>query len=123
MTQSKPDLTKSDASVRAIAIGSGLLAPSLLGYIIYQVNLRPAAGFPSDDMKVILGGINTLRFGHGLKFIEAIAVALIAVGLQLRFNHSTPLLAQLIALLGTGTSALLIVIPNLRLGDTKPLIL
>jgi hypothetical protein len=90
-------------------VGGTLLALSMLGYIVYQTILRPAAGFPSDDMGVIVGGINTLRFGHGLKFTEAIAVALIAAGLQVRLSPASPLLAQLIFLQGTGTSALLMV--------------
>jgi hypothetical protein len=85
-----------------------LLALAMLGYICYQNILRPAAGFPSDDMGVILAGINTLRFGHGLKFLEAIAVALLATGLYLRLNLKAPLAAQLISLLGTGSVALLI---------------
>jgi hypothetical protein len=92
-----------------LQLGSLLLGFALLGFIGYQVVLRPAAGFPSDEMEVILSGINTLRFGHSLKFLEAMAVALLTAVLYLRFSPTAPLQAQLLMLLGTGSFALLVV--------------
>ncbi len=89
--------------------GSLLQGLALLGFIGYQVVLRPAAGFPSDEMQVILSGINTLRFGHDLKFLEAIAVAWLTAALYLRFGPTTPLPAQLLILLGTSAFDLLVV--------------
>lgn len=59
-------------------------------------------------MPVISSDINTLRFGHALKFLEAIPMAWITVVLCLRFGPTRPLAAQLI-LLATGTFALLVV--------------
>ncbi|MCX7784155.1 MAG: hypothetical protein N2318_11005 [Meiothermus sp.] len=92
----------------SLRLGSLLLGLGLLGFIWYQVVLRPAAGFPSDEMQVILSGINTLRFGHALKFLEAVAVVWLTAVLYLRFSPTTPLHAQLLMLLGTSTFALLV---------------
>jgi hypothetical protein len=64
-----------------LRLGAFLLAFALLAYLLYQLLLRPLAGFPSDDMAVILGSINTLRVGHWLKIIYALGVALFTTGL------------------------------------------
>ena len=88
-----------------LRLGAFLLALSLLGYLDYQLLLRPLAGFPSDDMAVILGGINTLRVGHWLKFIYALGVALFTAGLlqQLKIPDRS---RYLILITGSGATAL-----------------
>jgi hypothetical protein len=88
-------------------VGATLLILSIVGYLVYELLLRPRAGFPSDDMAVILGGVNTLRVGHWLKFGYALGTALLTTGLIERFRSSTPL-TTLILLAGGGATALFI---------------
>ena len=93
---------------RAGAIGALLLALSIAGYAVYELILRPQAGFPSDYMAVILGGIDTLRVGHWLKFGYAASLALLTVGLRARLAMGSPagmglaVLAGLLMLIGAG---------------------
>ena len=96
------------SSLRAGSLGALLLALTLAGYAIYELVLRPQAGFPSDDMAVILGGIDTLRVGHWLKFGYAAGVALLTVGLHGRLHDQSPTSMELVALAGTGSVALLV---------------
>jgi hypothetical protein len=93
-------------SQRAGMLGALLLALTLAGYTVYELLLRPAAGFPSDDMAVILGGINTLRVGHWLKFGYAAGPALATVGLRSRFHAHSPTAMDLAMLAGAGAVAL-----------------
>lgn len=95
-------------SQRAGMLGALLLALALAGYAVYELVLRPRAGFPSDDMAVILGGIDTLRVGHWLKFGYAAGLALVTVGLRSRFHGPSPTTMDLAALAGTGAVALLV---------------
>jgi hypothetical protein len=83
---------------RAGIAGAILLALSLIGYVIYQAVLYPAAGFPTEDFGVVVAGANTLRVGHLLKFGYAIGIALLLVGLYTRAQSASPLLAQLAAI-------------------------
>lgn len=99
---------QSPASLRAGMLGALLLALTLAGYAVYELILRPRAGFPSDDMAVILGGIDTLRVGHWLKFGYAAGLALVSVGLRSRFHAHSPTLMDLALLAGTGAVALLV---------------
>ena len=96
------------SSLRAGMLGALLLAITLVGYAVYELILRPRAGFPSDDMAVILGGIDTLRAGHWLKFGYAGGVALLTVGLRGRLHDSSPTLMDLAVLAGAGSVALLV---------------
>lgn len=80
---------------------------SIAGYLVYELLLRPRAGFPSDDMAVILGGVNTLKVGHWLKFGYALGTALLSTGLIERFRPRTPL-TTLMLLTGGGATALFI---------------
>lgn len=96
------------SSLRAGSLGALLLALTLAGYAIYELVLRPQAGFPSDDMVVILGGIDTLRVGHWLKFGYAAGVALLTVGLRDRLHDQSPTSMDLAMLAGTGSVALLV---------------
>ena len=88
----------SPTSQRAGMLGALLLALTLAGYALYELILRPRAGFPSDDMAVILGGIDTLRVGHWLKFGYAAGLALATVGLRSRFHAHSPTALDLAAL-------------------------
>ena len=96
------------SSLRAGMLGALLLAITLAGYAIYELVLRPHAGFPSDDMAVILGGIDTLRAGHWLKFGYAGGVALLTVGLRGRLHDQSPTTVDLAVLAGIGSVALLV---------------
>ena len=96
------------SSLRAGSLGALLLALTLFGYAIYELVLRPQAGFPSDDMAVILGGIDTLRVGHWLKFGYAGGVALLTVGLRGRLHDQSPTTVDLAVLAGIGSVALLV---------------
>lgn len=58
-----------------IRISALSLALALTGYAIYELVLLPAASFPSDDMRIIMAGANTLRVGHWLKFAYGLALA------------------------------------------------
>lgn len=95
-------------SQRAGMLGALLLALTLAGYAIYELILRPRAGFPSDDMAVILSGIDTLRVGHWLKFGYAAGLALVSVGLRSRFHTHSPTSMDLAMLVGTGAVALFV---------------
>lgn len=97
----------SPTSQRAGMLGALLLALTLAGYALYELILRPRAGFPSDDMAVILGGIDTLRVGHWLKFGYAAGLALVSVGLRSRFHAHSPTSMDLAMEAGTGAVALL----------------
>ena len=96
------------ASLRAAMLGATLLAATLAGYAVYELILRPRAGFPSDDMAVILGGIDTLRIGHWLKFGYAAGLALLTVGLRRRLHAQSPTLMDLAQLSGAGAAVLLV---------------
>lgn len=98
----------SPTSQRAGMLGALLLALTLAGYALYELILRPRAGFPSDDMAVILGGIDTLRVGHWLKFGYAAGLALATVGLRSRFHAHSPTAMDLAALVGAGAVALFV---------------
>lgn len=98
----------SPSRLRAGMLGALLLALTLAGYAVYELILRPRAGFPSDDMAVILGGIDTLRVGHWLKFGYAAGLALVSVGLRSRFLSHSPTSMDLALLAGTGAVALLV---------------
>jgi hypothetical protein len=87
-------------------IGALVLGLSLIGYALSELVLRPAAGFPTADMAVIVAGADTLRVGHWLKFGFAAGVALLAVGLRARTQADAPLASQLAALAGTVAVAL-----------------
>lgn len=94
--------------LRAGILGALLLALTLAGYAVYELILRPRAGFPSDDMAVILGGIDTLRVGHWLRFGYAVGLALVSVGLRGRFHAHSPTAMDLALLAGTGAVALFV---------------
>lgn len=98
----------SQTSQRAGMLGALLLALTLAGYTVYELILRPRAGFPSDDMAVILGGIDTLRVGHWLKFGYAAGLALVSVGLRSRFHAHSPTTMDLAVLAGAGAVALFV---------------
>lgn len=89
-------------------LGALLLALSLIGYAIYELVLLPAAGFPSDDMRVIIGGADTLRVGHWLKFGYGLAIALLVAAMALRLRGASPLLAQLALMAGIAAVAFFI---------------
>jgi hypothetical protein len=91
-----------------IRFGAMMLALSLIGYAIYELALLPAAGFPSDDMRVIIAGAETLRIGHWLKFGYGLAIAIVAAGLVLRLRETAPVLAQLALMAGIASVALYI---------------
>lgn len=98
----------SPAHLRAGMLGALLLALTLAGYTAYELILRPRAGFPSDDMAVILAGIDTLRVGHWLKFGYAAGLALVSVGLRSRFHAHSPTSMDLALLAGAGAVALFV---------------
>lgn len=93
---------------RAGAMGALLLALSIAGYAGYELILRPQAGFPSDDMAVILGGIDILRVGHWLKFGYAAGLALLTVGLRARLTAGSPAAMDLAVLAGGGAVVLFV---------------
>ena len=93
---------------RAGAMGALLLALSIAGYAVYELILRPQAGFPSDDMAVILGGIDTLRVGHWLKFGYAASLALLTAGLRARLTAGSPAAMDLAVLAGGGAVVLFV---------------
>jgi len=93
---------------RAGLLGALLLAISLAGYGLYELVLRPRAGFPSDDMAVILAGIDTLRVGHWLKFGYAAAIALLTAALRSLLHRSSPTAMELAFLAGAGSVALFV---------------
>lgn len=99
---------RAPSSQRAGMLGALLLVLTLAGYTVYELVLRPRAGFPSDDMAVILGGIDTLRVGHWLKFGYAAGLALVTVGLRNRFHGHSPTSMDLAMLAGTGAVALFV---------------
>lgn len=96
------------STLRAGMSGALLLAASLIGYAIYELVLRPGAGFPSDDMAVILGGSDTLQVGHWLKFGYAAGVALLTVGLRGRLRAPSPVTLDLATLAGAAAVGLLV---------------
>ena len=98
----------SPSHLRAGMLGALLLALTLAGYTAYELILRPRAGFPSDDMAVILAGIDTLRVGHWLKFGYAAGLALVSVGLRSRFHAHSPTSMDLALLAGAGAVALFV---------------
>ncbi|MCA9839667.1 MAG: hypothetical protein KC422_22360 [Trueperaceae bacterium] len=100
-------LNQATLARRLTVLGALLLLLSILGYLLYELILRPRAGFPSDDMAVILGGVKTLKVGHWLKFAYAVGTALLTAGLIDRFRSLTPL-TTLMLLVGSGASALFI---------------
>lgn len=81
-------------------LGALALALALIGYALYEFALLPAAGFPSDDMAVILGGADALRAGHWLKFGYGLAIAALAAVLTLRVRDVQPMLAQVALMAG-----------------------
>jgi hypothetical protein len=91
-----------------IRFGALLLALSLVGYAIYELILLPAAGFPSDDMRIIIGGADTLRIGHWLKFGYGLAIALVVVGMTMHLREASPALTQLALMAGIASVALYI---------------
>jgi hypothetical protein len=99
-------MKRSSAEQLTIA-GATLLILSIVGYLLYELLLRPRAGFPSDDMAVILAGVNTLRVGHWLKFGYAVGTALLTASLIERFRSATPL-TTLMLMAGGGATALFI---------------
>ena len=91
-----------------IRFGAGLLALSLIGYALYELILLPAAGFPSDDMRVIMGGANTLRVGHWLKFGYGLAIGIVVAGMTLQLRQTSPMLTQLALMAGVASFMLYI---------------
>lgn len=87
------------------AIVAGL---ALIGFLIYELVLYPAAGFPTEDFSLVVQGANTLRVGHLLKFGYAIGLALLVVGLYPRIHSGTPILAQLAAISATAAATLML---------------
>lgn len=90
------------------SVGAWIVGASLIGFALYELVLRPQAGFPSDDMSLIIGGANTLRVGHLLKFGYAVGMCLLTVGLYPRLRDTSPGLAQLAAVAGIGSVPLLV---------------
>jgi Domain of unknown function (DUF4386) len=103
-----------------IRAGGLLLAASLIGYAIYELVLLPAAGFPSDDMRVIIGGADTLRVGHWLKFGYGLAIAIVVAGMTLRLRGASPALAQTALMAGIAAVSLYVAsgMLGLRILDT-----
>jgi hypothetical protein len=93
---------------RLTAYGAMVIALSLIGFVVYELVLYPAAGFPTTDYGVIVSGANTLRIGHLLKFGYAVGLALLLVGLFSQIRDESQVLAQLAAISGTGAIALLV---------------
>ena len=91
---------------QAGSLGALLLGSALLGYAIYEEVLWPNAGFPTNEIEVILAGASTLRIGHWLKFVDAIALALLVVAMHARLRQATPVLAQLAAIGGASAATL-----------------
>lgn len=91
-----------------IRLGTILLALSLIGYAIYELLLLPASGFPSDDMRVIIGGADTLRTGHWLKFGYGMGIALVVAGMTVQLRESSLALAQLALMAGIAAVTLYI---------------
>ncbi|BCX04970.1 MAG: hypothetical protein KatS3mg053_2908 [Candidatus Roseilinea sp.] len=89
-------------------LGALTLALSLIGYAVYELALLPAAGFPSDDMRVILTGADTLRVGHWLKFGYGLALALVVAGMTVQLREAPPALTQLALMAGIAAVALYI---------------
>ena len=89
-----------------VRAGSLALALSLIGYAGYELLLLPAAGFPSDDMRVIMAGANTLRVGHWLKFGYGLALAALVAGLTLHLREAAPVRARLALIAGVASVAL-----------------
>jgi hypothetical protein len=89
--------------------GALLLALSLIGYAIYELVLLPASGFPSDDMRVIMGSADTLRVGHWLKFGYGLAIALVVAAMTLQLREASPTPTQLALMAGIAAVALYIV--------------
>jgi hypothetical protein len=100
-------------------IGAWVLGASLIGFAWHELVLRPLAGFPSDDMSVIIAGANTLRVGHLLKFGYAVGVALLTVGLYGRLRDASPGLAQLAAVAGIASVPLFIASGFVGLGTLQ----
>lgn len=98
---------KRDTAGQLGTYGAAILLLSILGYLLYELVLRPRAGFPSDDMAVILGGADTLRVGHWLKFGYAIGTVLLTAGLVERARSSSAL-STLMLMAGGGATALFI---------------
>jgi hypothetical protein len=98
---------KRTSAEQLIIAGATLLILSIVGYLFYELLLRPRAGFPSDDTAVILGGVNTLRVGHWLKFGYAFGTALLTAGLIERFRSYSPL-TTLMLMAGAGATTLFI---------------
>jgi hypothetical protein len=86
-------------------LGALLLTMSLIGYAIYELGLLPA-GFPSDDIRVIIGGADILRVGHWLKFGYGLAIAIVVAGMTLRVRESSPMLTQLALMAGIASVTL-----------------
>lgn len=82
------------------SVGAWIVGASLIGFALYELVLRPQAGFPSDDMSLIISRANTLRVGHLLKFGYAAGISLLTVGLYPRLRDASPGLAQLAAVAG-----------------------
>jgi hypothetical protein len=82
--------------------GAVLLTLCLVGYLIYELVLYPAAGFPTFDFAVIVAGADTLRVGHILKFGYAFSLAMLMSSLQIRLREAAPVLALPAQLAGTG---------------------
>lgn len=97
-----------------VRFGALSLALALIGYALYELVLLPRAGFPSDDMRVILAGADTLRVGHWLKFVYGSAIAIVMAGLTVRlytFSATVALLA-----LVAGSASVLFYIASGMLG-------
>src|SRR5262245_61875630 len=91
---------------RTASIGALVMSLALVGYALYKLVLYPGGGFPTQDFAVIVRGASILRVGHWLKFGYAIGLALLVVGLHARLRDGAPVLAQLVAVAGTGAVAL-----------------
>lgn len=86
-----------------ICFGALWLALALMGYALYELVLLPRAGFPSDDMRVILAGADTLRVGHWLKFVYSAAIALVLAGMTVRLYRFSATLALLALIAGSAS--------------------
>lgn len=86
-----------------VRFGALWLALALIGYALYELVLLPRAGFPSDDMRVILAGADTLRVGHWLKFGYGCAIAVVLAGLTVRLSKFSATFALLALIAGSAS--------------------
>jgi hypothetical protein len=91
-----------------IRSGALALACTLVGYAVYELALLPAAGFPSDDMRVIMAGVSALRVGHWLKLGYGLAIGVVLAGLTLRLRTTAPQRVQFALVAGCASVTLFV---------------